>query len=220
MATGLIGLHSGRADGEPRPVDLSSAMVRGYDVPAPLRRRRHRTCCSRGAQLPDAIVQYVRWVDRVNHVVGRFAMYLLYPMAAIQLYSTLSRLILGVPVNWALEMSQFALSAYYLLGGAYTLQLDQHVRMDLFYGRLSPRNKALTDAVTILFVIFYLVVLLGGGISSTHYAIAYNQKNYSSWAPVLWPVKVVMTAAIFLMLLQCISSFFKDIAAARGKPIA
>lgn len=174
----------------------------------------------KGGQLPNAIVQYVRWVDRVNYAVGRFAMYLLYPMGAILLYSTLSRLFLGVPVNWALEMSQFALSAYYLLGGAYTLQLDQHVRMDLFYGRLSPRNRALTDAFTICFIIFYLVVLFGGGLSSTHYAIVYSQKNYSSWAPLLWPVKVVMTAAIFLMLLQCIATLFKDIAAARGKPIA
>lgn len=173
-----------------------------------------------GKTLPKAIVLYVRWVDKVGCAVGRFAMYLIFVMGAILLYSTLSRLFLGVPVNWVLETSQFILSAYYLLGGAYTLQLDQHVRMDLFYGRLTPRNKALTDVFTIFFIIFYLVVLLGGGISSTHYAINYNQKNYSSWAPLLWPVKTVMTAAIFLMLLQCISSLFKDIAAARGKPIA
>ena len=64
-------------------------------------------------------------------------MYLFFVMAAILLYSTASRLIFGVPVNWALEMSQFILSAYYLLGGAYTMQLGQHVRMDLFYDRLS-----------------------------------------------------------------------------------
>jgi TRAP-type mannitol/chloroaromatic compound transport system permease small subunit len=37
---------------------------------------------------------------------------------------------------------------------------------------------------------------------------------------VLWPIKVVMTIGVFLMLLQAISTFFKDIAAARGKPIA
>jgi TRAP-type mannitol/chloroaromatic compound transport system permease small subunit len=37
---------------------------------------------------------------------------------------------------------------------------------------------------------------------------------------VLWPIKVVMTAGVFLMLLQCISTFIKDVAIARGKPIA
>jgi TRAP-type mannitol/chloroaromatic compound transport system permease small subunit len=170
--------------------------------------------------LPKAALAFVRYVDAVNYRIGRCAMYLLFVMGAMLLYSTLSRLFFGIPINWVLEMTQFMLSAYYLLGGAYTLQLNQHVRMDLFYGRLTPRGKAITDAITILFVLFYLAMLFGGGISSTHYAIAYGQKNYSAWAPLLWPIKVVMTTAIFLMLLQCISTLIKDVAAARGKPIA
>ena len=170
--------------------------------------------------MPSAIRSFVRWVDAINYRVGRVAMYLLFVMGAMLLYSTLSRVLFGVPVNWVLEMSQFMLSAYYLLGGAYALQMDQHVRMDLIYSQLDARRRAITDAFTILFVIFYLVVLFGGGISSTNYAIQYNQKNYSAWSPVLWPIKVVMTAGVFLMLLQAISAFFKDVAIARGKPIA
>lgn len=170
--------------------------------------------------MPGPIRAFVRIVDGLNRAVGRVAMYLLFVLAAVLLASTFSRLIVGAPVNWALEMSQFILSAYYLLGGAYAVQLDSHVRMDVFYGNLSPRKRAVTDAITILFVIFYLVVLFAGGISSTNYAIVYKQQNYSAWAPLLWPIKVVMTIGIFLMLLQCISTFFKDLAMARGKPIA
>lgn len=170
--------------------------------------------------MPDAICTFTRFVDGLNRKIGRAAMYLFFVMGGILLASTISRLTLGVPFNWALEMSQFILSAYYLLGGAYTMQLGGHVRMDLFYSRLDARKQAITDGFTILFVIFYLAVLLGGGISSTNYAIVYQQKNYTAWAPVLWPVKVVMTFGIFLMLLQCISNFLKDVAAARGKPIA
>jgi TRAP-type mannitol/chloroaromatic compound transport system permease small subunit len=170
--------------------------------------------------VPSAARLFVRSVDALNYRVGRMAMYLFFVLGAVLLASTLSRLVLGVPINWALEMSQFILSAYYLLGGAYTMQLDQHVRMDLFYDRLSARKRAVTDAITILFVIFYLCVLFGGAISSTNYAIVYGQKNYSAWSPPLWPIKVVMTVAIFLMLLQCISTFIKDVAIARGRPIA
>jgi TRAP-type mannitol/chloroaromatic compound transport system permease small subunit len=170
--------------------------------------------------MPKPIVAFCRIVDAVNLWVGRFAMQLFYVLGAILLYSTASRLFLGQPVNWAIEMSQFVLSAYYLLGGAYSMQTDGHVRMDLVYGRMSPRSKAVTDAITILFVIFYLIVLFSGGISATNYAVVYKQKNYSSWAPLLWPIKGVMTVAILLMLLQAISTFFKDLAAARGKPIA
>lgn len=170
--------------------------------------------------MPNAAILFVRYVDAMNHRIGRGAMYLLYVMGAILLGSTISRLLLGVPFNWALEMSQFILSAYYLLGGAYTMQLGGHVRMDLFYSRLAARKRAVTDAITVLFVIFYLAVLLGGGVSSTNYAIVYGQQNYSAWAPVLWPIKVIMTFGVFMLLLQCISSFFKDVAAARGRPIA
>lgn len=63
------------------------------------------------------------------------------------------------------------------------------------------------------------MVLLLGGISSTVYAIEYNQKSYSSWAPLLWPIKVVMCIGILLMLLQMIAVFFVDLAKALGLPI-
>lgn len=169
--------------------------------------------------MPRLIRSYVRWIDALNYRVGRVAMHLLYVMGAVLLYSTVMRIFFGIPINWAMEMSQFLLSAYYLLGGAYSLQLDAHVRMDLFYGAMKPRTRAITDAVTILFVIFYLVVLFGGGLSSTNYAIEYNQKNYTAWAPPLWPIKLLMTTGIFLMLLQAISTFFKDLAQALGRPI-
>lgn len=167
-----------------------------------------------------AVRTYVRVVDAVNRVVGRFAMYLFFVLGAVLLYSTVWRVVFGVPVNWALEMSQFLLSAYYLLGGAYSMQIGAHVRMDLFYDRLAARRRAQTDAITILFVIFYLAVLFAGGISSTNYAIVYNQTNYTAWSPVLWPIKVVMTIGVLLMLLQAVSSFFKDVAIVRGTPIA
>lgn len=170
--------------------------------------------------MPKAIRLFVRYVDAMNYRVGRFAMYLFYVLGAILLYATFSRLLLGVPINWAIELAQFVLSAYYLLGGAYSMHLDSHVRMDLLYGRLSPQARARLDGFTILFVLFYLVVLLIGGISATHYAVVYKQQNYSSWAPLLWPIKVIMTFGIVLMLLQTISQFFKDISEATGKPIA
>ena len=169
--------------------------------------------------MPKPIVFFVRWVDRINLYAGRLAMVIFFAMAAIMLWSTVSRAVFGVSVNWSLEMTQFLLSAFYLLGGAYSLQHGSHVRMDLFYSRLSLRRQAGLDAVTLLAVIFFLGVLLWGGISSTQYAIQYNQKNYSAWSPVLWPVKVAMTIGIFLMLLQVIAQLFRDVAQAMDRPI-
>lgn len=169
--------------------------------------------------MPRPILLYVRGVDALSRVVGRCVLYLIFVMMGILLYSSVARSAFNSPPLWANEMSQFTLASYYLLGGAYAMLLHGHVRMDLLYSRWSPKGQAVVDAITIFFLIFYLVFLLVGGISSTHYALEYNQKNYSSWAPPLAPIKIIMCIGIGLMLLQAISTFFKDIARARGTPI-
>lgn len=156
----------------------------------------------------------------MNRVIGRFAMYLIFAMLGILLLSSTSRTFFGVSHIWTVEMAQFVMAAYYLLGGGYSMQLDSHVRMDLLYSRWSARKQAAADALTAGLLIFYLVVVLVGGISSTQYALEYGQKNYSSWAPPLAPIKIIMTIGITLMLLQVIAVFFKDLAKARGEPLA
>jgi TRAP-type mannitol/chloroaromatic compound transport system permease small subunit len=169
--------------------------------------------------MPKAVKLYVRYVDAVNRVVGRSAMWLVIVMMVILLYAVIARQVFGISYIWIIETLQMIFAAYYLLGGGYSLQLGTHVRMDLLYSRWSPRRQALADSLTSGLVVFYLAVLLLGGISSTIYAIEYGQKNYSSWAPLLWPIKVIMCIGILLMLLQMIAVFFSDVAKARGVPI-
>lgn len=155
----------------------------------------------------------------MNRVVGRFAMWLIFAMMGVLLFSSGSRTFAGVSHIWVVETAQFLLAAYYLLGGGYSMQLGSHVRMDLLYSRWKPRTQATVDVVTTGFLLFYLIVLLIGGVSSTQYAIEYGQKNYSSWAPPLAPIKIIMVIGIVLMLLQVIGVFFKDLAKARGEEI-
>lgn len=169
--------------------------------------------------MPRIIVSYVRLIDRLNRAVGRFAMYLVFVMMGVLLYSALSRTLFDAPLIWSVEVAQMTMAAYYLLGGGYSMQLGSHVRMDLLYDRWSPKTRATADFVTAAGLIAYLVVLLYGGVSSTQYALEYGQKNYSVWAPPMAPIKIVMTCGIALMLLQIVAVFFKDLAVARGKPI-
>lgn len=147
-------------------------------------------------------------------------MYLIYVMMGILLFSSLSRTFFNISYIWIVEMAQFTMAAYYLLGGGYSMQLDSHVRMDLLYSRWSPKGRAVADCITAIFLIFYLVFLFIGGISSTQYALQYGQVNYSAWAPPLAPIKIIMTIGIALMLLQAVATFFKDLAAARGETLA
>ena len=161
----------------------------------------------------------MRLIDQLNGIVGRFAMYLVFVMMGVLLYSSLSRTLFDSPLLWSVEVAQMTMAAYYLLGGGYSIQLDSHVRMDLLYARWSPKTKAAVDCITAVGLLAYLVVLLYGGVSSTQYALEYNQKNYSVWAPPMAPIKIAMTVGIALMLLQVVAVFFRDLAAARGKPL-
>ncbi|MEQ6329406.1 TRAP transporter small permease subunit [Pseudomonas chengduensis] len=161
---------------------------------------------------------FVRVVDAFNRRVGRFAMYLIFAMLAVLLYSSISKTFF-TPSIWTLESAQFLMVAYFLLGGAYSMQLDAHVRMDLAYSHWSPRTRAVVDAITVVMLIFYLVMLLIGGVSSTEYALEYQETSYSAWSPYMAPIKLVMCFGILLMLLQAIATFFEDLYAARGETL-
>jgi len=169
--------------------------------------------------MPTIAVLFVKYVDKLNYRVGRIIMYGIFVMIGILLWSSISKAAFVIPAFWTLEVAQFALVAYYLLGGAYSIQLGSNVRMDLFYSRWSDRRKAWFDSFTVLLLIFYLGVLLYGGIDSTLYAIKYKELSPSLWRPVMWPIKVIMCTGIFLMLLQAVSELIKDIAKLRGAPI-
>lgn len=143
-------------------------------------------------------------------------MYLIFLMIGTLLLDAVTRNVLNIPLFWCVELAQFTMAAYYIMGGAYSMQLDSHVRMDLVYDRLSGRNKARMDCFTAIFLIVYLVVLLIGSVSSTIYSIETNQRLFSMWNPSIIPIKVIMVFGILLMLLQSISTFFKDLAKFKG----
>ena len=168
--------------------------------------------------MPPFVVAYVRFVDKLNYRVGRFSMYLLYVLMAILLWSSVSN-ILRQNAIWTLKMAQFTMVAYYMLGGPYSLQLDSNVRMDLLYGQWSDRKKAWVDAFSVFALIFYLGVLLYGAVESTIYSLEYAERSATAWRPYIAPIKIIMVVGIFLMLLQTITFFFRDVARLRGEEL-
>jgi len=198
--------------------------------------------------MPRWVIGYVRGVEAVNHRVGRVAMYLIFVMIGILLWSSISKTFF-LPTLWTLESAQFTMVAYYILGGAYSIQLGSNVRMDLLYGNWSVRTKAWVDAFSVFFLIFFLGVLFWGGIGSTAYSLGYYgtepfsffkdlgvgfvtggldgaaeiigrmERSSTAWRPYIWPIKSIMCFGIFLMLLQASAEFLRDIARLRGAEI-
>jgi len=146
-------------------------------------------------------------------------MYLILVLLAILLFAAVSKASVHISPIWTVEMAQFTLTAYYMLGGAYSFQNDALVRMDLFYSRWSERTRAIVDCITIVGLIIYLSVLFYGAIESTIYTFVNGQRRPSAWQPYLWPIRSIMTIGIFIMMMQAVATFLKDIAIIRGKPI-
>ncbi|NQW10155.1 MAG: TRAP transporter small permease subunit [Alphaproteobacteria bacterium] len=184
--------------------------------------------------------RYVRAVETMNRIIGRGAMYLVFVLMGVLLWSSTSKTFFD-PSLWTLETAQFVMVAYYILGGPYSIQLGSNVRMDLFYGDWSIRTKAWVDAFTVLFLMFYLGVLFYGAASSTAYSLGYFgnepfvffrdlaiafvtggaetagemighlERSSTAWRPLIWPVKLLLCIGILLMLLQSLAELFKDI---------
>ena len=95
--------------------------------------------------------------------------------------------------------------------------MGSNVRMDLLYGEWSENRKAQIDAFTVMFLIIYLCFMLFGGWESFMYSLNYGgERSPSIWRPYMWPIKIIMLLGIFLMLLQSVSEFFKDILRIKG----
>lgn len=162
------------------------------------------------------VTGYIRYVDAFNYRIGRMAMYGIFVMMAILLWSSASKTFFD-PSLWTLELAQFAMVAYYMLGGPYSIQMGSNVRMDLIYGEWSDHRKAQIDAMTVVFLIIYLIFMLWGGWESLMYSFKYGGERSSSvWRPYLWPIKSIMVFGLFLMLLQAISEFLKDVLRIKG----
>jgi TRAP-type mannitol/chloroaromatic compound transport system permease small subunit len=185
------------------------------------------------------LLAFARMVDGMNRRIGLVVMYGVFVLMAILLWSSISKTFF-LPTLWTLEMAQFAMVAYYMLGGPYAILTGANVRMDLFYGNWSLRRKSVIDVVTVLFLLFYLGVLLYGALGSTAYSLGYwgdapiaffaglvtgaeeigrLEQSSTAWRPVIWPIKVIMICGLFLMLLQALSEMIKDIARALGQDI-
>lgn len=187
----------------------------------------------------NALLGFSRFVDRINHWIGLVVMYGVFILMGILLWSSISKTFF-MPSLWTLEMAQFSMVAYYMLGGPYSILVGSNVRMDLFYGNWSLRRKATVDVVTVLFLLFYLGVLLYGALGSTAYSLGYwgdapvefftglitgsedigrMERSSTAWRPLVWPVKAIMIVGLFLMLLQALSELIKDIARAIGRDL-
>lgn len=159
------------------------------------------------------LVSFFRAVDRLNAGVGQGLRWLILVMVLISAGNALIRKGLDLSSNAFLEIQWYLFSAVFLLGAAYTLSRNAHVRVDVIASRFSLRAQAWMDifgSLVFLLPMAGLILYFGW----PFFVSSWLEGEMSSDAGGLlrWPVKLLLPAGFALLLLQGLAEIAKRIA--------
>jgi len=158
------------------------------------------------------IKAYIKFIDKLNDKIGNWVSWLTALLTLVVCFDVFVRYFLRESSVGFQEFEWHLFAIIFLLSAAYTLKIDQHVRVDVIYTRLSDKKKAYVDFFgSLIFLITFCVVLI---MASKNFVInSFSMGETSPDAgglPARYILKAVIPLSIFLMLLQGISLTFKS----------
>ncbi len=161
-----------------------------------------------------ALLALSRVIDWINEKFGIVANWLILLSCLISAGNAFSRYLFSASSNGWLEIQWYMFAGVVLLGGPYTLKMNEHVRVDLVYGMVSERTRIWIDIICgILFLLPICLIL-------TYFTWPWfvdswrlNESSSNAGGLLRWPVKLILPVGFFLMALQGISEIIKRIAA-------
>jgi len=166
---------------------------------------------------PSALAKTIRIIDGISIVSGKIVGWFIIPMVFSLVYEVFARYVFNAPTIWASDVSQILYGMFFMLGSAYALQRQQHIRTDFIYGKWSIRTRGRVDAA--LYILFYfpaLVFFLWVGSEFAYRSILFNEKIVTSaWMPIIWPLKLAIPVSTLLLLIQGVSELLKSLFAAK-----
>ena len=198
-------------------------------LPSLVRRAKEREAVERANAPPEVVVPdvppigthedptmhlHTRITDKlewVNVRVGEFVAYWAVISVFAYYYEVIARFVFNSPTNWVHESMFLMYGMQYVLCGAYAYREDQHVRVDVFYTKFSPRGKAIADIVTSVFFFIFILTMTWTGARFAMDAINNNEVSFTEWGIQYWPVKLALPVGAALMALQGLSKLIKDI---------
>lgn len=142
---------------------------------------------------------------------GRAVSVLIPAMAAALVFEVVARYVFDSPTVWAHETSIFMFGYAGTLAGAYVLKYRAHISVDVVYARLSPRVKAILDSITALIFFCAVGLVIYKGWGSAMFALATDAHSSSTWGPPLAHFRFVIPVGGFLLILQGISNWLRDL---------
>jgi len=161
-------------------------------------------------------------IDALNDRIGSLVRWLVLLMVLLGAGSTLLRYSsrwLGLTLNLtpAGEAQWYMFSVIFLLGAAYALRHDAHVRVDVLYERLGPKARGWIDLLgTLLFLVPFSVLMLWVSFPPVRASWQIRETSPDPGGLPRWPIKALILVSFALLLLQAISQVTRQVARIRG----
>mgnify|MGYP001000734230 CR=1 FL=1 len=156
-------------------------------------------------------------IDWLNERVGKGAFWLVLVMTVISSANAVVRFAFNYSSNGLLEIQWYLFAAVFLLCSPYTLQKNEHVRIDVVSGKFSPRGLAIIDIIgTIFFLLPMVVLVLYLSIPLVADSFKISEMSANAGGLIRWPVKMLLPIGFTLLALQGVSELIKRIAFLAG----
>ena len=166
----------------------------------------------------QGLLKLSRAIDYVNDRFGEVANWLVLLACLISAGNAASRYLFSASSNAWLEVQWYMFAGMVLLGGPYTLKVNEHVRVDLFYGMVSERTRTWIDLIgTILFLLPICVILIYFTWPWFLESWRIGEQSSNAGGLTRWPVKLLLPVGFALMALQGVSELIKRCAALTGR---
>jgi TRAP-type mannitol/chloroaromatic compound transport system permease small subunit len=144
------------------------------------------------------------WIERASTWTGKLASWLLVMLILCIAYNVFMRYALNAPTIWSFDVSYMLGGAMYLLGLAWVLQRDENVRVDIISARFPHRTKLIIDVAlnsVLFFPLVFFIFLTSLKITIHSWKIG-ELASTTIFYPPIYPLRTVITIALFLLLLQ------------------
>ena len=163
------------------------------------------------------MVSYILFADKLSAWVGKAFAWIILVMTFAICYEVFVRYFLRAPTTWAFDISYMMYGTLFMLGGAYTLSRNGHVRGDFIYRLWQPRTQGKVELVLYFFFFFpgILALIFAGW---TYAARSWGYGEVSVFSPAGVPVyqfKAVIVVAGILLFIQGVAQVFRCIIAMR-----
>ena len=165
----------------------------------------------------NGVLQTIFFIDRITSWVAKAFAWCIMIMTFGVSYEVFMRYVLRDPTPWAFDLSYMMYGTLFMMGGAYALSRDSHVRGDVVYRLLKPKTQARLELV--LYFLFFFPGVLALIVAGWEYAaLSYSYQEVSVYSPANVPIfqfKMVIPAAGFLLLIQGVAQVLRCIVCIR-----